>query len=259
MPTIQIPYPLLKETSQRQVVLFAGAGISMPALKVSANTIRDALGAEIWKAYPDYNIASRSVEDVCDEYAVLFGKMSLVAELANLIPQNIAPLPSHQAAARTFRFIVTTNWDTLFEKAIDQISQAKNVLSSEQHAMAINMDQHNLLKIHGSVDQPTTLIATTEDYERYPLTHKALLKCWADLLWNNTVLFVGYSFRDEHVRHILARIREERGEFQRRAYAVMGPSFADTVRTKLLDRRGIEVLPYAAEDFLPELAQQAGV
>ena len=35
--------------------------------------------------------------------------------------------------------------------------------------------------------------------------------------------------------------------------AVMGKDFDDEVRTRLLDKRNIEVLPYDADDFLPEL------
>ena len=65
--------------------------------------------------------------------------------------------------------------------------------------------------------------------------------------------------RDEHVRRVLAHVRHQRGEFARRAYAVMGKGFDDEVRTRLLDKRNIEVLPYDADDFLPELAIRAGI
>jgi len=255
--TVQIPYPLVRDTKHRDVVLFAGAGMSLPALRVSALSVRDALGAEVKKANPDYVIESRSVEETCDDYAVVFGRRELVDELARLIPQNLPPLPSHDAAARLFRYIITTNWDLLFEKAIDKISPHKNVIATELNAGAVGMDQHNLIKIHGTVDQPLTLVSTTEDYETYALNYPQLLKCVADLLWNHTVLFVGYSLRDEHVRHLLARIREQRGQWTRRAYAVVGSQFSDSVRVKVLDKRGIELLPYDADDFLPALEVEA--
>lgn len=72
---------------------------------------------------------------------------------------------------------------------------------------------------------------------------------------NNTVLFVGSGLRDEHVRGLLTRIRRERGQWARKAYAI---GFYDQVFTKLLATRNIEVLSGAAEDFLPELADKAG-
>ena len=253
---IRIPNALTEAVKQRQAVLFAGAGISVQSIQVTGNTVRDAIGLKIQLDYPDYQFGMRSIEDVCDEYAALNDRMMLVNELAALIPKNASPLPSHIAAVKAFRFIVTTNWDLLFEAAYRQIGQGYQLLAREQDAPSFNYDQHNLLKIHGSADSPLTLIATSEDYEGYSDTHHDLLARVSDLLYNNTVLFVGYGLRDEHVRRLLTRIRLERGDWARRAYAV---GFYDEVRTKLLNKRNIEVLPYSAEDFLPELVSRAGI
>jgi len=257
--SIRIPNALVDAVKQRQAVLFAGAGISAKSLGFAGGYVRDAIGNEIQKDYPEYNVASRSLEEACDEYVALNDRITLVNHLAALIPQNAAPLQSHIAAVKAFRFIVTTNWDLLFEAAYSQIGQGRQVLATEADAPNFNYDQHNLLKIHGSADRPLTLITTSEDYENYPDTHHQLLDRVADLLWNNTVLYVGYGLRDEHVRRLLAHIRRQRGEFARRAYAVMGENFNDRVRTRLLDKRNIEVLPYDADDFLPELAGRAGI
>ena len=137
-------------------------------------------------------------------------------------------------------------------------------MSSNADAPNFNYDQHNLLKIHGSVDRPLTLIATSEDYEGYVDTHDTLLDRVAELL-NNTILFVGYGLRDEHLRQLLTRIRRKRGLLARHAYAV---GYFDEVRTRLLDKRNIEALrvdrptnQYASglEDFMPDLVARAGI
>ena len=253
---MQVPFGLINAVKSRQVVLFAGAGISFKSINVGALTLRDALGAEIQGNYPGYDFSKRSIEDVCDEYAALSDRISLVNRLASLIPRSAAPLASHLAAVKTFRFIVTTNWDLLFEAAYSQINQGYQCLASEADAPNFSYDQHNLLKIHGTADRPLTLIATSDDYENYNDKHPLLLQRITDLLHQNTVLFVGYGLRDEHVRHLLAHIRRERGEWANKNYAI---GFYDDVRTKLLESRGIEVLPYDAADFLPELAKRAGV
>lgn len=253
---MRIPNALVEAVGQRQAVLFAGAGISLPAIGVSGITVRNEIGRKIQNDYPSYDVSSRSLEDVCDEYVALNDRIRLVNAIAALIPQNALPLPSHVAAVRAFRYIVTTNWDLLFEAAYKQINQHYQVLAREEDAPNFSYDQHNLLKIHGSADSPLTLIATSEDYEIYPDTHRKLLDRIADLLNNNTVLFVGYGLRDEHVRRLLARIRVEKGVWGRRAYAV---GFFDEVRTKLFDKRNIDVLSYEADAFLPELVSRAGV
>jgi SIR2-like domain len=253
---IAIPQALVKAVRDRQAVLFAGAGLSYGTLKVGARELRDAIGAKIKEDFPSYDIAARSIEDVCDEYAAINGHIDLVNALAKVIPQDAPPSRGHLAAVASFRFIVTANWDLLFEAAYSQIGQGRQILASEDDVPNFNYDQHNLLKIHGTVDRPLTLIATTDDYEGYADTHSGLLGKVGELLTNNTVLFVGYGLRDEHVRRLLATIRRRAGRWTHKAYAV---GFYDEVRTKLLATRDIDVLPYDAHDFLEELASRAGV
>jgi hypothetical protein len=124
----------------------------------------------------------------------------------------------------------------------------------EADAPMFDYDQHNLLKIHGSIDRPRSLICTTEDYEGYTNTHPQLLDRVANLIYNNTVLFVGYGLRDEHLRRLLHQIRRQRGELQRRHYVV---GFYDEVRVRLLESRKMQVIQADAEEFLPALEQAA--
>ena len=156
---------------------------------------------------------------------MLNGRVALVDRLSQLIPQNCPPQPSHIAAAKSFRFIVTTNWDLLFEAAYRSINQHYQhyqhyqVLSQDSDAPLFNFDQHNLLKIHGSADRPATLVASTDDCENYTHTHARLLAKVADCMQNNTVLFVGYGLRDEHVRHLLSGIRRSNARWARSGHA----------------------------------------
>ena len=253
---MQIKAALVDAVRNRQAVLFAGAGISWKAIGFGGIHIRDQLGMEMKRNYPTYDYESRSVEEVCDEYAAVNDKVDLVDQLAGLIPQDREPQESHIAAVKAFRFIVTTNWDTLFEAAYKKIGERYHVLSQDSDSPMFNYDNHNLLKIHGSADHPTTLVATTDDYENYADTHARLLERVAELLNNNTVLFVGYGLRDEHIRHLLSRIRRNRRQWTKRAFAV---GFFDEVRTKLLASRQIETIEADADEFLPRLAVEAGI
>jgi hypothetical protein len=184
---MQIKANLVDAVKNRQAVLFAGAGISWKGIGFGGLHIRDELGKQIKRDFKDYDYQTRSIEDVCDEYVALNGRLPLVDRLAALIPQNIKPQDSHVAAVKAFRFIVTTNWDLLFEAAYRQINQHYQVLSRDADSPMFSYDQHNLLKIHGSADQPTTLVATTDDYENYANSHAELLRRVAQLLRDNTV------------------------------------------------------------------------
>ncbi len=251
MPNIKAA--LLDAAQRRELVLFAGAGMSRQAVGLTGLDLRDRLGDEIRRDFPNYDVQARTLEDVCDEYAALNDRPTLLDRLAALIPHDAQPQPSHLAAVRTFRFVVTTNWDMLFERASIAFGTRYQVLSSDADAPMFNYDQQNLLKIHGSVDRPVSLVATTEDYEAYPDTHANLLSRMAELLQSNTVLFVGYGLRDEHVRRLLSRIRRANQQWTRRAYAV---GFYDEVRTRLLATRHIEAVHADADDFLTRLAEE---
>src|SRR5205807_1021052 len=115
--SIQIPNGLVEAVKQRQAVLFVGAGMSYPALGILGTHVRSEIGNDIRKDYDDYDPTKRSFEDVCDEYVALNDRHGLVNRLAGLINQNADPTPNHIAAVKAFRFIVTTNWDLLFESA----------------------------------------------------------------------------------------------------------------------------------------------
>jgi NAD-dependent SIR2 family protein deacetylase len=249
-----IPNALVDAVRNRQAVLFAGAGISVGVLGISGGSLRDAIGAEIAKDYPDYDWSARSFEDVCDEYVAINDRTRLVDQLAARIPTSVAPSDAHRAAVKAFGYVITTNWDLLFEDAARAIGVRYHVVSSEDDVPAFHLDQHNLLKIHGSVDHITSLIATTDDYESYADEHSGVLNCVSELLSGKTVLFVGYGLRDEHVRRVLSTIRRRRGNLARRAYAV---GFYDDVRRKLLASRGIDAINAKANDFLSELVTQA--
>jgi hypothetical protein len=248
--SIQIPNALIDAAKRKEVVLFAGAGISYASVKVGGLELRNLVGEEIKKDYPAYDYNNRSFEDVCDEYEILNDRNRLVGLLASLIPQNVAPLQSHIASVNTFRFIITTNWDQLFESASNQLSHRYHILTEEADASMFNYDNHNLLKIHGSIDRPRSLVCTTDDFEGYADTHANLLNHVANLIDNYTVLFVGYGMRDEHLRRLFYQIRRKRGSFQRRHYIV---GFYDEVRKKLLEARTMTVINADAAEFLAEL------
>jgi len=251
---MNVPQVIVNDVARRDVVLFAGAGLSIDTLGVGGREIRDSIAAEIESGYPGYDHSSRSLEDVCDEYVAIYDAHRLVNKLAELIPTNRAPSPAHVAAVECFQYILTTNWDNLFEKAFDQIGKGKQVLASDAEAPNFSFDQTNLVKLHGTVDRPLTLIATTDQYENYPETHKQLLDQVATLLAQRAVLYVGYGLRDEHIRRVLATIRRTRGVWARKSYAV---GKFDPVRTRLLESRNFEVIQASAQDFLPALAARA--
>lgn len=254
--SVETPGALVEAVRRGEAVLFAGSGVSNRAVRVGTKELREAIGGEIRKDYSSYDCGSRSLEDICDEFAALYGRESLVHRLACMIPRDVPPLSTHLAAVRSFRSIVTTNWDLLFEAACARCGLSRPVLAAESDAPLYLPGSPVLLKIHGSVDRPETIVCTTDDYERFADSRSLVSKLMSNLLYGNVVLFAGYGLRDEHVRRLLSRLRRLDGqEVGRRMFAV---GHYDEVRARLLASRGMEVIRADAEAFLPLLARAAG-
>lgn len=248
--SVRVPSAIVQAVSEKRAILFAGAGISAKWIDVSTGTLKEELAAEIRLDYKGYDIRERSFEVVADEYASLFGLEQLTTKLADLIPQDREPSPEHIAAARMFGTIITTNWDVLFETAYRYIGRSPRTLASNEDAADFHRDRATVIKIHGTADRPSTLVATEQQYERYHLTHERMLQRVVELMRDNIVVFVGYGLRDEHVRRLIASIRDEQGSRAKPAWAI---GFYDKVRTEVLRRRGIDVIKCNAEQFLTEL------
>ena len=159
-----IPNALVNAVRGRQAVLFAGAGLSVETIGVRAVDVRDAIGAQIANDYPGYDYAARSIEDVCDEYVAINDRLGLVNELAALIPKNAAP---SAGASGGRRFLPVHRHDELGSALRGRVPADRAGLPGAcgrgRRAATSASTSTNLLKIHGSVDRPLALIATTDD------------------------------------------------------------------------------------------------
>ncbi|MDL1163160.1 SIR2 family protein [Yersinia pestis] len=94
--------------------------------------------------------------------------------------------------------VITTNYDTFLEDHIfinhEKIIKQKIFTGSELGT---------LMKIHGCVSEPNSLILTEFDYENYYKKSKVLAAKVINLFAENPVFFFGYSITDENIRDFL--------------------------------------------------------
>jgi SIR2-like domain len=122
--------------------------------------------------------------------------------------------------------VVTTNYDTLFERAAAAAHRPATILPYE----AVSPGQRWLLKMHGSVDPPRDIVLTREDYLEYGRTRGALLGIVQALLITRHMLFVGFSLDDDNFIRIAHDVRSA----VRRPAGVSRPKFG-TVLTLVED------------------------
>ncbi|MCK4571232.1 SIR2 family protein, partial [Candidatus Bipolaricaulota bacterium] len=202
------------------VVLFAGAGISTEAEGVYPSSLYDEIQNELNETNPDLefpDLASKFCRTTGDRPLLVrtildrFRKAFTIRETYRLVTRfhrtlsTIYPLDT----------IVTTNWDDFFERECDALP----FVIPEDMAFW-NMPGRKTLKIHGSVSNLGTLIATREDYERcgQQLREGVLGSVLKTLLATRTILYIGYSLRDSDFLQIMDLVKSEMGDFVPRGY-----------------------------------------
>lgn len=221
-----IPRELIQEIKLNNCVLFCGAGISTEGT-YWRTTFYDQI-RELCK-YPK-KIENPLFADVMQYYCVKFDgglKNKLIREIIDWIePFCIEGEPNrsvtmfHREIARIpyFKIVVTTNWDPLLERALNVLVP----MVEDRDIPFWNEQKHQVLKIHGCITRPQTIIATRSDYEicMTDKTRGAIFTKLRDLMATKTFIFVGYSITDPDFKLIYDEVIENLGEFRRGSYVI---------------------------------------
>jgi hypothetical protein len=148
--------------------------------------------------------------------------------LATMFGNELAEIPY-------FNRFVTTNWDPFLERSLEVM-----VPTVEDRDLAFWDDRkRQVLKIHGCITRPYSIVATTTDYERCVRDNPLIFNKLKDLMATKTFLFVGYSLRDSDFQFIWDGIVKSLGRFAKLAYAI-DPSAAPE-KAAHWKARGIEL------------------
>jgi hypothetical protein len=112
-----------------------------------------------------------------------------------LTPAILAVLPSTGA--------ITLNYDRLFETACSDAQRPRTVVP--ENIPAVGNDW--LLKLHGSVSQPESIVLTRDDYLGYNSNRDALSALVKAHLLTHHLLFVGFGLADDHFHEIVHDVR----------------------------------------------------
>ncbi|GGB41882.1 hypothetical protein GCM10011409_19280 [Lentibacillus populi] len=97
--------------------------------------------------------------------------------------------------------VITTNYDTLFEDYI--FTEHDKIVGQD---IFKNSELGTLFKIHGCITNPSSLVLTSKDYQKFKKKRKVLSAKLINLFTENPVIFMGYSVSDENIRSILLDI-----------------------------------------------------
>jgi len=210
----------LGEVVAGDAAVFAGAGLSVPAGYVDWRELIRPLAEEL-----DLNIELETdLVGVAQFHVNANGanRHRLHKAVVEAISPTNPPTRNHELLAQLpIRTWWTTNYDKLIETALRSAGKLVDVKSAvPQLATSRPRRQATLYKMHGDVDRPDEAVATRDDYERYPVDRGAFINALSGDLISKTFLFLGFSFSDPNLAHVLTQVRLTFKSNQRRHYAV---------------------------------------
>ena len=233
---------LLQEMSAGNAVLFCGAGVSQSRYPIWSTLLRG-LAAEV--ALPTKNM---DYLDVPQWYVEARGRDALEQRLVHTYSAPAEPTRLQRIIARfPWDVVFTTNYDRLLELAFqEQGREVDVVVEDPQIGRVTERSRTTLVKMHGCVSRPHSLVVTREDYDAYARRHPAIITYLQSLLSTRTFLFVGFSLRDPNFRSIYRIVQQVLGSFRRYAYAIFLERAVNEYILQYWRRQRLLILPLAS-------------
>ncbi|MES5482117.1 SIR2 family protein [Bradyrhizobium sp. INPA03-11B] len=159
----------------------------------------------------------------------------LDAAIIKSFPVMKAPSVNHEILARLpISTYWTTNYDRLIETALGNAKRCVDVKHADnQLPQSMPGRDAILYKMHGDVGHPSEAVLTRNDYESYPTRRPGFLNALSGDLTGKTFLFLGFSFTDPNLDHVLSQLRLRYHDSQRQHYCLMRiPKKADYSSSK---------------------------
>lgn len=245
---------LFELIGREEVVIFAGAGLSLYAGYPNGNKLRDLL----WESLPQsgkiqidmaQNLMSLS-QNVYDLYG---GRNHLITTLKDIFLKKPKSNDTHELISKLphFRTIITTNYDTLFEQSYRENAQ---VFLNDVDLAYAEKSKVQIFKIHGDLSDPDSIILTNNDYNNFfknDSENKVLWTSVREKISSKSILFIGYSLEDANIQVIFDKILDNLGDNMKECFFV-SPSIPEFQLNKLIRKR-IKYIAATGQELFSDL------
>lgn len=137
---------------------------------------------------------------------------------SHLIKEKTEEIEEFKKLLSKARCIISTNYDNLLGMLVSETTE----ILVEQNKLFLNRDEYGqLMKIHGSVENPKTIVITEEDYKEFDSKSILITSRLISMLLESPIIFLGYGLRDKNIVDIFKNFtqslfREQLTEFKDR-------------------------------------------
>ena len=223
--------------------IMVGAGFSRSAAMTGEPGKRLPRWSDLCKALEQDLDESGSADPLrlAEEYLAYFDKQKLHDLIKNKI-NDTAWLPGglyKTLLELPWVEVLTTNWDTLLERAAKEVHYPvySEVYRQEDLASA---STPRIVKLHGTIGVTPDLVFTQEDYRRYPQEHAAFVNFVRQVFIENEICLLGFSGDDPNFLQWAGWVRDNLTTLARRIY-LAGALHLTAAKRKYLE--SINIVP----------------
>jgi hypothetical protein len=224
-------YPALRQVAsalwKSGAAVLVGAGFSRNATRASPATPKpplwDGLAREMGRQlYADRpSEAPRDALRLAEEYRAFYGQAALDEFVrANVRDQAWTPGEVHKALLELpWSDVLTTNYDTLLERAASEINSRSYELVRLEADLA-HTRPPRIVKLHGSLGTTGRFTIAEDDYRTYPTEHAAFVNLARQSFLENDLCLLGFSGDDANFLQWAGWVRDRLKGSTRRIYLV---------------------------------------
>jgi signal transduction histidine kinase/ActR/RegA family two-component response regulator len=270
MSTTRFPEDLLQAFADGEVLAVIGAGLSIQAGLPSWEMLVSEMIQYCETHLQNFSVVTELLTmsqkgllpEAADECRASMGNSLFQQFLIKMFRSRIArPTAVHRILCQLpFQALLTTNYDTLLEQARQESYPERPIppVYTQQNIpqlARVASDRHfYILKLHGQIDDVSSIVLTANDYEGLIERNHAYKVGLSALFAARTLLFIGYGLQDKDLRLILREHAAVFKNFGRRHFAFVADPGTVMVRS-LQQQFNINVIPYSGDANHAELLQ----
>ena len=188
--------------------------------------------------------SGKNVLTLAQKYEVTFDRQALNLLIERSIAdKDYTPSELHRNLLElNWNDIFTTNYDTLLERAIEQIATRKNYKIVYCQDDLPGSIRPRIVKLHGSIEHSGQYIITEEDYRTYPDKYAPFVNTVQQSMLETRLCLLGFSGTDPNFLNWLGWLRDNMGEKCLAIYLCGLFDDLGTAERRMLEQRHITIL-----------------